>query len=83
MESRRLLRSRAAVLPGGDRDRTSLRAGSTTGRWSSALGINVTLVFAGVFARSGPGSRRSGGILGGPILGMYPTRAPDILVGSY
>ena len=56
-----------------------VRAGVDDREMVSALGINVTLVFAGVFA-FGAGLAAFGGILGGPILGMYPDQGFDILV---
>ena len=56
-----------------------VRAGVDDRDMVSALGINVTLVFAGVFA-FGAGLAAFGGILGGPILGMYPDQGFDILV---
>ena len=56
-----------------------VRAGVDDREMVGALGINVTLVFAGVFA-FGAGLAAFGGILGGPILGMYPDQGFDILV---
>ena len=56
-----------------------VRAGVDDREMVSALGINVTLVFAGVFA-FGAGLAAFGGILGGPILGMYPDQGFDVLV---
>ena len=56
-----------------------VRAGVDDRAMVSALGINVTLVFAGVFA-FGAGLAAFGGILGGPILGMYPDQGFDVLV---
>lgn len=56
-----------------------VRAGVDDRSMVAALGINVTLVFAGVFA-FGAGLAGFGGVLGGPILGMYPDMGFDILV---
>ena len=56
-----------------------VRAGVDDREMVGALGINVTAVFAGVFA-FGAGLAAFGGILGGPILGMYPDQGFDILV---
>jgi branched-chain amino acid transport system permease protein len=56
-----------------------IRAGVDDREMISALGINVTLVFAGVFA-FGAGLAGLGGVLGGPILGMYPDMGFEILV---
>jgi len=56
-----------------------VRAGVDDREMVSALGINVTLVFAGVFA-FGAGLAGFSGVLGGPILGMYPDMGFDILV---
>ncbi|HEV8043546.1 MAG TPA: branched-chain amino acid ABC transporter permease, partial [Rubrobacter sp.] len=56
-----------------------VRAGVDDREMVSALGINVTAVFAGVFA-FGTGLAAFGGILGGPILGMYPDQGFDVLV---
>lgn len=58
-----------------------IRAGVDDREMVSALGINVTLVFAGVFA-FGAGLAGLSGVLGGPILGMYPDMHFDILVTS-
>lgn len=58
-----------------------IRAGVDDREMVSALGINVTLVFAGVFA-FGAGLAGLSGVLGGPILGMYPEMHFDILVTS-
>lgn len=56
-----------------------IRAGVDDREMVSALGVNVTFVFAGVFA-FGAALAAFGGILGGPILGMYPEQGFDILV---
>lgn len=56
-----------------------VRAGVDDREMVGALGINVTLVFAGVFA-FGAGLAALGGILGGPIQGMYPAQGFDVLV---
>lgn len=58
-----------------------IRAGVDDREMVSALGINITLVFAGVFA-FGAALAGMGGVLGGPILGMYPDMGFDILVLS-
>ncbi|WP_394233949.1 branched-chain amino acid ABC transporter permease [Niallia oryzisoli] len=58
-----------------------LRAGVDDKEMVSALGINVGLVFTGVFA-FGAGLAAFGGVLGGPILGIYPTIGFEILVTS-
>lgn len=58
-----------------------IRAGVDDREMVSALGINVTLVFAAVFA-FGAGLGALGGVLGAPILGMYPDMGFDILVLS-
>jgi branched-chain amino acid transport system permease protein len=58
-----------------------IRAGVDDREMVSALGINVTLVFAGMFA-FGAGLAGLSGVLGGPILGMYPEMHFDILVTS-
>ncbi len=56
-----------------------VRAGVDDREMVGALGINITTVFAGVFA-FGTGLAALGGILGGPIIGMYPDQGFDILV---
>lgn len=58
-----------------------IRAGVDDREMVAALGINVTLVFAGVFA-FGAALAGLGGVLGGPILGMYPDMGFEILVLS-
>jgi branched-chain amino acid transport system permease protein len=58
-----------------------IRAGVDDREMVAALGINITLVFAGVFA-FGAALAGLGGVLGGPILGMYPDMGFDILVLS-
>lgn len=58
-----------------------IRAGVDDREMVSALGINVTLVFAGVFA-FGAALAGLGGVLGGPILGMFPDMGFEILVLS-
>ncbi|MGR6116048.1 ABC transporter permease subunit [Aeribacillus composti] len=47
----------------------------------SALGINVGVVFTGVFA-FGAGLAALSGVLGGPLIGMYTGMESDILVTS-
>lgn len=56
-----------------------IRAGVDDRNMVPALGVNVTLVFAGVFA-FGAGMAGLGGVLGGPILGIYPDQGFDILI---
>lgn len=56
-----------------------VRAGVDDREMISALGINVRQVFSGVFA-FGAGLAALGGILGGPIRGMYPSQGFDVLV---
>lgn len=58
-----------------------IRAGVDDREMVSALGINVTLVFAGVFA-FGAALAGLGGVLAGPILGMHPDMGFEILVVS-
>ncbi|QYJ16421.1 High-affinity branched-chain amino acid transport system permease protein LivH [Rubrobacter xylanophilus DSM 9941] len=58
-----------------------IRAGVDDRQMVAALGINVTLVFAGVFA-FGAALAGLGGVLGGPVLGMYPDMGFEILVLS-
>lgn len=58
-----------------------IRAGVDDREMVAALGINVTLVFAGVFA-FGAALAGLGGVLGGPVLGMYPDMGFEILVLS-
>lgn len=48
-----------------------LRAGVTDAQMVSALGINVQMVFAGVFAL-GVGLAALAGVLGAPVLSIYP-----------
>lgn len=56
-----------------------VRAGVDDREMVGALGINITAVFAGVFA-FGTALAALGGILGGPIVGMYPDQGFDVLV---
>ncbi|BBL80281.1 branched-chain amino acid ABC transporter permease [Rubrobacter xylanophilus] len=58
-----------------------IRAGVDDRQMVAALGINVTLVFTGVFA-FGAALAGLGGVLGGPVLGMYPDMGFEILVLS-
>jgi branched-chain amino acid transport system permease protein len=56
-----------------------IRAGVDDREMVGALGINVNLVFAGVFA-FGAGLAGMSGVLGGPILGMTPDMGFDVLI---
>lgn len=58
-----------------------IRAGVDDREMVAALGINVTLVFAGVFA-FGAGLAGASGVLGGPILGLNSSMGFEILVIS-
>ncbi|SFE98738.1 branched-chain amino acid ABC transporter permease [Alteribacillus iranensis] len=58
-----------------------VRAGVDDMKMVSALGFNIKLMFTGVFL-FGAGLAAIGGVLGGPILGMYPTMEYEILVNS-
>lgn len=58
-----------------------IRAGVDDRAMVSALGINVGLVFTGVFA-FGAGLAGLSGVLGGPLLGMYTGLDSEILVTS-
>lgn len=58
-----------------------IRAGVDDREMVSALGIKVNLLFSGVFA-FGAGLAGLSGVLGGPIIGMYPGMDSDILVTS-
>lgn len=58
-----------------------IRAGVDDRAMVGALGINVGLVFTGVFA-FGAGLAGLSGVLGGPIIGMYIGMDSDILVTS-
>ena len=58
-----------------------IRAGVDDRSMVSALGINVGLVFTGVFA-FGAGLAGLSGVLGGPLIGMYTGMDAEILVTS-
>jgi len=58
-----------------------IRAGVDDRAMVSALGINVGVVFTGVFA-FGAGLAALSGVLGGPLIGMYTGMESDILVTS-
>lgn len=58
-----------------------IRAGVDDRAMVAALGINVRLVFTGVFA-FGAGMAGLSGVLGGPLIGMYTGMDSDILVTS-
>lgn len=58
-----------------------IRAGVDDRAMVAALGINVRLVFTGVFA-FGAGLAGLSGVLGGPLIGMYTGMDSDILVTS-
>jgi branched-chain amino acid transport system permease protein len=58
-----------------------IRAGVDDRSMVSALGINVGLIFTGVFA-FGAGLAGLSGVLGGPLIGMYTGMDSDILVTS-
>lgn len=59
-----------------------LRAAVNDGEMVNALGVNVPLVFTGVFAF---GAALSGfaGVIAGPLLSTYPGMAHDILVDAF
>jgi branched-chain amino acid transport system permease protein len=59
-----------------------LRAAVNDGEMVNALGINVPLVFTGVFAF---GAALSGfaGVIAGPLLSTYPGMAHDILIDAF
>ena len=59
-----------------------LRAAVNDGEMVNALGINVPLVFTGVFAF---GAALSGfaGVIAGPLLSTYPGRANEILIDAF
>jgi len=56
-----------------------IRAGVDDREMVSAMGININLVFTGVFAL-GAGLAGLAGVLGGSVLTLYPTGDSDILV---
>lgn len=58
-----------------------IRAGVDDREMVAALGINVRLVFTGVFA-FGAAMAGLSGVLGGPLIGMYTGMDSDILVTS-
>lgn len=58
-----------------------IRAGVDDREMVAALGINVKLVFTGVFA-FGAAMAGLSGVLGGPLIGMYTGMDSDILVTS-
>lgn len=58
-----------------------IRAGVDDREMVSALGVNVNLLFSGVFA-FGAGLAGLSGVLGSPVIGMYPGMDFDILVTS-
>lgn len=58
-----------------------IRAGVDDREMVAALGINVRLIFTGVFA-FGAAMAGLSGVLGGPLIGMYTGMDSDILVTS-
>ncbi|WP_318245499.1 branched-chain amino acid ABC transporter permease [Cytobacillus stercorigallinarum] len=58
-----------------------VRAGVDDMEMVSALGFNVKIIFSGVFI-FGAALAAFGGVLSGPILGMYPMMEWEILVNS-
>lgn len=58
-----------------------IRAGVDDRQMVAALGINVSVVFTGVFA-FGAGLAGVGGVLGGPMIGMFPDMGLALLVSS-
>lgn len=66
----------------GTRIGAMLRAGVDDQEITGALGINVSLLFTGVFAL-GSFLAALGGVLGGPVLGAYPGAEFEVLLLAF